>query len=185
MAEFLAHQSDSHRRWLEAAGFTGALKQCVVLPGPDGEPTGAAIGYGGSAKRKRSRFHLAEAVAKLPEGAWHIETPLDPREADEACLAWLLAGYRFSRYKAGEGPKASLKPPVHVDAARISVIARAEAMTRDLINTPASDMGPDELEAAFRDLARTFNASVTSISGDALLDSNLPLIHAVGRASNR
>src|SRR4029077_4496518 len=54
---------------------------------------------------------------------------------------------------------------------------------RDLINTPANDLAPDGLEAAARELASKFGASFTATVGDALLDANLPMIHAVGRAS--
>ncbi len=75
--------------------------------------------------------------------------------------------------------------PEGVDPARISAIAAAEGLTRDLINTPASDMGPDELEIALRDLAGRFGAAVSAIRGDDLLAANFPMIHAVGRASPR
>jgi leucyl aminopeptidase len=64
-------------------------------------------------------------------------------------------------------------------------IAEATALARDLINTPASDMGPAELVQAVRDAGRAHDAKVNVIEGDALLRRNFPTIHAVGRASAR
>ena len=173
------------RRWFDASAFTGALGQLVVLPGDSGAPIGAVMGMGSARARNRGRFHLALAAAALPEGVWHLQGTLSAEAADEAALAWALASYRFDRYKSGKPQKARLKLPAQVDEQRIRKIAAGEFLTRDLINTPASDMSPIELEAAARDLAKEFGASCESIVGDELLDRNFPMIHAVGRASTR
>ena len=182
---FLAARSGAEKVWLKASGFTGKLGQHCLLPGADGEPSGAVFGLGTPAARRRGRFHLAKVVADLPDGDWHLEGDLTKQEAEEAALAWLLASYRFSRYKAAKVPAARLKAPDGVDVARVLAIAEGEALTRDLINTPASDMGPDELEAACAALAEEFDAETTIIRGDDLLKRNFPMIHAVGRASSR
>lgn len=172
------------RAWAAASGFTGGLGQLCVLPGPDGAPAGALFGWGDAAARARGRFHLARAAEALPEAVWRIEGTLAADEAAEAALGWLLASYRFSRYKSGPSPRARLVAPEGIDAARIESIARAEAMTRDLINTPASDMGPEELEAVAAELARAHDARVSVTRGEDLLPG-FPMIHAVGRASTR
>jgi leucyl aminopeptidase len=174
-----------HRAWVEAAGFEGKAGQFVLLPGPDGTPVGAAAGLGSPEERRRGRFHIASARSKLPTGTWRLKTDLDGPELAEAALGWLLAGYRFARYKASSPPKADLVAPTGVDARRLEAIAAGEALTRDLINTPASDMGPEELEKAARALAKDHNAEIHVIRGEALLDENFPLIHTVGRASSR
>jgi leucyl aminopeptidase len=122
---------------------------------------------------------------RLPDGDWHIATDLPKAEAEEAALGALLSAYRFDRYKAGSAQKARLKVPKGVDAARLLAIAQGEVLTRDLINTPASDMGPEELEAAARTIARDFGATVAVTTGDDLIAANFPMIHAVGRASPR
>jgi len=98
-------------------------------------------------------------------------------------LGWLLAQYAFGRYRPAEGARARLVAPEGVDAARLLVLAEAEFLTRDLINTPANDMGPEALEAAARDMAARHGFAVKVIAGDDLLDQNFPLIHAVGRAA--
>ncbi len=181
---FAASLDTTQRAWLAAMGFTGTLGQTCVLPGPDGAPAGAAFGWGDAAARARGRFHLARAAEALPEGTWRIVGDLAADAADEAALGWLLAAYRFTRYKAAPAPKARLAAPAGVEAARIESIANAEALTRDLINTPASDMGPEDLEAAAADLARAHGAGITVTRGDDLLPG-FPMIHAVGRASSR
>src|SRR6056297_34845 len=175
----------AHRAWVEAACFEGKAGQFVLLPGPEGAPVGAAAGLGSAEERRRGRFHVASARAKLPEGVWRLEADLVGSALAEAALGWLLAGYRFGRYRAAPPPKADLLAPEGVDAPRLEAIAAGEALTRDLINTPASDMGPDELEKAARVLAKDHGADIHVIRGEALLDENFPLIHTVGRASTR
>lgn len=170
--------------WVRANGFAAALGKVLMVPGSDGAPDMALAGYGTADKRARGRFHLAAAAAVLPAGSYRLEG-LDPTRAEEEALGWLLAGYAFDRYHEQKGATARLVAPDGVDAARLEVIAAGEALTRDLINTPANDMGPDALEAACTDLAARHGADVAVTTGDDLLAQNLPLIHAVGRASDR
>ncbi|NGM45757.1 leucyl aminopeptidase family protein [Rhodobacter sp. SGA-6-6] len=181
---FLA--ASPHAGWLRAAGFEAALGELILLPGPDGL-SGAVAGLGTDKARRRSRFGLARAFAALPPGDWHLDGPLTPEQADEAALAALLSSYRFDRYRPGKAAKPGprIKAPAGVDAARIEAMAAGEFLTRDLINTPAQDMGPAELEQAARDLAAAHGATVKVTAGDDLLAKNFPMIHAVGRASPR
>ena len=171
--------------WVRAAGFKGKLGETLLLPGPDGAVGAALLGHGSESARRRTRFGHARAVATLPGGAWVLHGD-DEGHVREIALGWLLAQYRFDRYRKAVVPEpALLVPPEGVDAARLVAIAEGEFLTRDLVNTPASDMGPDELEAAFVALAARFGASTQVIRGDDLIAANLPLIHAVGRASPR
>ncbi|HHH89642.1 MAG TPA: leucyl aminopeptidase family protein [Aliiroseovarius sp.] len=181
--------TEPQQNWVRASGFAPKIGRLLVVPGADGTPALALFGWGDKAARARGRFHLARARAGLPDGTWHLDSDLTgglgARALNEAALGWLLAGYRFDRYHANPAPKAMLKAPEGVDAARLETIAAAEALTRDLINTPASDMGPDALEAAARALAARFEASIDVVAGEALHEANLPLIHAVGRAGGQ
>jgi leucyl aminopeptidase len=172
--------------WAKAAGFKGKLGETLLLPGPDGTPNAVLLGHGTETTRRRTRFGHARAVATLPGGAWALQGD-DGGHAGEIALGWLLAQYRFDRYRKAKevADPALLVPPDGVDAVRLLAIAEAEFLTRDLVNTPASDMGPDELEAAFMALAARFGADAQAIRGDDLITRNLPLIHAVGRASTR
>ena len=171
--------------WARASGFTGGIGQVLSLPATAESPALAAAGYGCAATRARGRFALAAAASKLPEGTYRIASGLSEGQVDVESLGWLLAAYRFDRYKSATPMGAKLVAPDGVDAARIEIIANGEALTRTLINTPASDMGPAELEQAARDLAGEHGAEIKVTVGEELLEANFPMIHAVGRASDR
>lgn len=186
LGAWLQDQPKAAADWIRATAFDaapGAL--CLLLDGAGGLG-GAVLGEDEARQRARGSFRIARAAAMLPEGVWRIASPLDPEEAEEAALGWLLSAYRFDRYRsAGSNGAALLRVPEGVDRTRIEAIAAGEALTRDLINTPASDMGPAELEAAARDLAARHGGAFNAVTGPELLEHNFPMIHAVGRASPR
>lgn len=135
---------------------------------------GALIGAGDGT----DPFAAAAGAEKLPEGDYR----LDGASATH-CFAWLIGGYRFDRYKAGKAPAARLIAPNGLDTRQARREALATAYVRDLVNTPAGDMGPDALEREARRLAADHGARIAVIAGDDLLSHNFPLIHAVGRAA--
>ncbi|WPZ21541.1 leucyl aminopeptidase family protein [Sulfitobacter faviae] len=182
---WLADQPGAVQAWVKASGFAGGLGQALVVPGAEGAPVMALAGYGSEAARRRGRFHLAAAAAKLPAGDYRIESGLPEDQAATEALGWLLAGYRFDRYRDQPALTARLVAPEGVDAEQITALATGEMLTRNLINTPASDMGPPDLEAAARKLAEQHGAQIEVTTGDALLENNLPMIHTVGRAADR
>ncbi len=186
LATFLATLPADQQSWLAACGFEASAGELRLLPG-DGGVAAAVVGLGSASARQRGRFACAKAVAGLPAGAWHLSGALSPAEMTEAALAWLLSSYRFDRYRktGSASDRALLKAPDGVDATRLIAMAEGEFLTRDLINTPAQDMGPAELEAAFLALAERFGAATEVIRGEDLLTRNFPMIHAVGRASTR
>ena len=169
-----------------ANGFEARPGQAIAFADAGGAILRAAAGLGAREKAARRRFALAGARARLPEGVYALHGLPPGPETEEAALGWLLAGYRFNRYRSAERPPpgAELLPPEGVDAARLEAIAAGEALSRDLINTPAADMGPAELEAAARDLAAAFGAEIEVTEG-AALEAGFPLIAAVGRAAAR
>ena len=179
-------------RWLDAVGFAGRTGQVVAAPDAAGRIALAAVGLDSEAKRARGRFAAAEGAARLPPGTYRLASGPAPGPAlDEAALGWLLAGYRYDRHKtkAGDGDdppraRARLLAPEGVDAARIEAIAAGEVLARDLINAPASHMGPQDLADAARALGEAHGARVTVVEGEALAEG-FPMIHAVGRASAR
>jgi len=179
---WLAAQPDEIAAWLRTTGFTAALGQAAPVPDGAGGIALAVAGHGTEATRARGRFHIAGAAASLPEGTYRLEG-LSPEMAEVEALGWLLAHYAFDRYRDQSPAKARLIAPEGVEAARVEAIAAGEALTRDLVNTPANDLGPDALEAACADLAERHNARITVLRGDDLIAQNFPLIHAVGRAA--
>ncbi|TFL19200.1 leucyl aminopeptidase family protein [Jannaschia formosa] len=182
---WLATQDPSLRSWVTAHGFTGAAGDLLRVPGPDLSVARVLFGWGTPRDHARERFHFARAAAALGPGTYALEGTLDPDALEEAALGWLLAAYRFTRYAGSEREAPGLVAPEGVDAARLEAIAAGEALTRDLINTPANDMGPAELEAAAHELAEAHGAQVEVTEGESLLERNFPLIHTVGRASTR
>lgn len=185
LASWLPDQTAPVANWVGANGFTGALGQALIVPDADGKPMMALAGYGSPKSRSRGRFSLATAAVKLPKGAYDIVSGLDGAALETECLGWLLSQYRFDRYRGQTAMKAALVAPDAVDVPRIEALATGEYLTRDLINTPASDMGPENLEQAARDLAQRHDAEISVISGDSLLERNFPMIHTVGRAAEQ
>ena len=184
LPDWLATQPDRVQAWLKGSGFEAGLGEVRLLPGPDGAVSGAVAGLGTAKARARLRFGIVRAFAGLPGGAWRLVGELSQEQRDEAALGSLLAQYRFDRYRPAKAVEPVLLVPEGVDAARLLAMAEGEFLTRDLVNTPASDMGPDELEAAFVALAARFGARAEVVTG-AALESGFPMIHAVGRASVR
>ena len=181
----LAGFTAAQKNWVVAHGFTGKLGTFVEVPGPDGQLGAVLFGWGLVGDRARGRFHLAKLAEVLPKGAFHIATEMDAGEAEEHALGWALASYRFDRFKAAKARQAQLVLPKGVDSKALRAIVEAEFLCRDLINTPASHMGPNDLEVAFSDLAARFGAALNITRGEDLLAENLPMIHAVGRASDQ
>ena len=176
-------------RWLAASGFKGRVGQAVAVPDAEGGVALAAVGLGAEAARARQRFAAAAGVDRLPPRAYRLATaPASGPALDEVALGWLLAGYRDERFKTSrpEGSRAlpRLVAPEGVDAARLEAIAAGEWLARDLVNAPASHMGPEDLASAARDLAGAHGAEIRVVEGEAL-ERGFPLIHAVGRASAR
>ncbi len=178
LAETLAGPA---RTFASAQGFEGKAGTHCLLPDAGGGLAGVLFGLDGSKAKRIDPFLPGKLSTLLPDGVYRFETaPPDPALAT---LAWLLGAYTFARYKRRPVRAARLVLPDGVDGAEVSRIAEAVATSRDLINTPANDLGPDGIEAAARALADRHGAAFTSIVGDDLLKQNFPMIHAVGRAS--
>lgn len=183
--DWLSGQSDTAQAWANAQGFKGRIGQALVIMGPDGLPMMAALGYGNAKSRARDRFALAAGAAGLPKGSYEIVEGLDSEVLEVECIGWLLSAYRFDRYRTQSPLLAELVAPPDVNIASIEAQVAGECLTRDLINTPASDMGPPDLEDAARKLANEHGAQIDVTIGDALLEQNFPMIHTVGRAADR
>lgn len=183
LEDWIATQSDKVQTWISATDFKARAGQLCLISNDSGTIETALGGLGSAKDRTRQRFIAGKIAASLPEGDFQIASEHADQELEEHCLGWLLARYSFDRYKTRGGAKANLVCPDGLDAQRIATIANGEALTRDLINTPASDMGPSHLQKAVEDLAETHGATVKITLGEALLSDNFPMIHTVGRAA--
>lgn len=182
---WLAAAGAPTRQWLEATGFKPNVRALAPLPDGTGGISGAVFVLDSPG----TAIDAASLATNLPSSdhAWRIDDPdglLDPFELH---YGWALSGYRFERYKKSENgkPKGRLVTGDTAVAERAGELATSVSLARDLVNTPANDLGPAELEAAIRGVAEEFSADVRTIEGDALLEANYPAIHTVGRASSR
>jgi leucyl aminopeptidase len=166
--------------FVEAAGFTPKAGRYQLLP----EKGGAGVLFALESKSETKDLFLPGRLAEiLPSGSYRFANA--PHDTRLAALAFALGAYRFGRYRKAQDKQVSLAIPDGVDGDELSRTAEAVVLARDLINTPANDLGPPELEEAVRALARRYGANVRAVVGDALLAENFPLIHAVGRAAAR
>jgi leucyl aminopeptidase len=175
---WLKRQPDRLRRALVAQAFKAEGYQLAILPGERADDWSAALGVANV--DDLSPWCLAKAAESLPEGRYRV----DGRSPGPAALGWLLGQYSFDRYKAPKEPKGArvlLTPePARID--EMVRLAEATFLVRDLVNTPAGDLGPVELEAAARAVAEDCGAEVTITSG-ATLEDGYPMVAAVGRAA--
>ena len=123
--------------------------------------------------------------ATLPPGSYRIDADLGPLAANRAALAWALGCYSFNRYRSADKALPVLVWPRGSERAAVERAADATVFVRDLVNTPAGDLGPAELAEVAQGLAEEFEGSLKIITGDDLIAQNFPAIHAVGRASPR
>jgi leucyl aminopeptidase len=170
---------EAAKTWADLNGFDGAAAAFLTVPGADGKLAGALFGLGSN----DDPLIYGKLAAALPQGAWKFARA--PAQPDLALLGFLLGGYRFSKYLAATAPsKVSLAAPQGVDIDAANRMAEAVSLARDMVNTPANDMGPEAIEKSARAVAAKFKARVSVITGPQLLKQNFPMIHAVGRAAS-
>ncbi len=178
---WLAAQTAPVRNWLRATDFKPKAGATRLVPNSEGGLAAVVIGlgeipdlwcYGGLAK-------------ELPTATFQIDGELSAEAATAAALGWSLGAYAFTRYRKQEAARAGLVGPSNADLDYVRRTSEAISLVRDLINTPASDLGPAELAEAVSSSGERFGATTNVIVGDDLLRENYPAVHAVGRASSR
>ncbi len=179
-AQYLEAAPGSICAYVGAVGFEPKPGATLLAPSPEGALARVLFGVEPPGASGADPF-LAGKLAALPRGVYAFErAPSDP---GTAALAFLLSSYQFVRYRAKTAERPRLRAPTGVDAVRLERIAAAIAMGRDLINTPANDMGPQALANAALATAERHGAAARAVVGEDLLRENFPLIHAVGRAA--
>ena len=169
----------AERQWLRSQGFAGAPDTLALMPDESGRLKAVWAGV-----RDRAGVYALSALPQaLPEGRYRLAD--DTLATETAVLSWALGSYAFARYRSPRRAVAQLACASDAATKRGLTMARAIAQVRDLVNTPAEDLGPEELAQAARALARTHGARFSQVVGDDLLKRGFPAIHAVGRASSR
>lgn len=167
----------------ELAKFKGKAGDLTLSTTAEGKLAEVLVGLGDAAPA--SAMALRGLASRLPAGDYRLGKMPGQFDANQLALAWLIGGYRFARYKQSpENGDVRLEAPSGVDIEEIRAVASACDLARDLVNTPANDMGPNELEAAARGITQAHGAEVSVTTGEALLEAGYPMVHAVGRAAD-
>ncbi len=181
LPKLLEMLTPAERRWAESAGFSGTENTHHLVVDAKGALARVLVGVRDAA----DPWALASLPLKLPRGRYALGKGPVAIAADAAAFAWDLGGYQFTRYRKAKRKPANLQlePAARVTAAL--EMAQAVRLVRDLVNTPAEDMGPEQLSDAAREQAELFGGEFDEWVGDELLAQNFPAIHAVGRAAAR
>ncbi len=173
----------AQRRWAESSGFQAKSGSLLLLPDPDGGVAGVLSGR----SEGECLWALAHLPALLPAGDYHLAGDWSDDDAsnrrEKLLIGWGLGCYRFDRYKSQTPIEARLVLPESLRR-RVTTLVDVSVMVRDLVNTPALDLGPAELADKARELAETHHAAFEVIDGERL-EREFPAIHVVGQASDR
>ena len=180
-ADWLGYQDRATQNWIAGQRYEGEPGASVVLPGKDGHPRGVLL----SIAEPATPWDFAGLPNRLPAGRYMLPDGAEPSTAHAAALGWALGSYQFDRYKSKKRREMPVLVWPETDRAEITNLVKGIFLARDLINTPAGDLGPAELAAAARKMAKPFDAKVTVTRGQQLLQKGYPAVHAVGRASSR
>jgi leucyl aminopeptidase len=177
-SDWFAAQPERTRTLVTANRFTAKPGELIVIPGDKGDDWFVAIG----AAKAADFWHLAGVASKLPAGTYRLAEGAP----GAAALGWLLAHYQFNHYlpKSDTIPSRVLLTNEIANIKEIVSLAEATALTRDLVNTPAADLGPADLAAAAEAIAKK-HAATFSVTKGADLELGYPMIHAVGVAAEK
>lgn len=183
-------QPKAVRTYLENTGFKGKPGETAILYGKDSAPSAIVLGVGAPVLTY-DFAHAVAAARRMPESLLRNASfsiaggGLKKDELERACVAWALACYKFDFYRKNGAADPRLVWPKGVDKKRVRALTEGISLIRSLVNLPASDLGPDELEKAARALAKTHDAAVKVTADEKTLDKDFPMIHAVGKGSPR
>jgi len=180
-AAWLATQDDFLKDWVNRLGFIAKPETFCWIPSPNSSQIQQAlIGINDPA----DFWPWGILPFNLPKGIYRVDGVHHAGYISKAAMAWGLGAYEFTRYKKPTKPAAQLVIPENSEQ-KLFPLVKVAYLIRDLINTPAEDMGPAELADAAWLVADPFGATVDQIVGDELIEKNYPAIHMVGRASSR
>jgi leucyl aminopeptidase len=188
LPRWLSEQPAPVASWVRSHAFQAERHRVLAYPGADGGIGGAVAGLGSLRSVGELKvWHAAGLSDRLPAQVYHVANELRQDAATHFVLGWLMGSYRMMRYRsvAPATPRAVLVAPPEADLAYADAAASANSFARDLINTPANDMGPAELAAAAVGLATRYGARSSVIVGDELQARDFHLIHGVGAGSPR
>jgi leucyl aminopeptidase len=187
LASWLEVQPPAVRSWARAQGFAAERQKLLVIPTASGDGIlGAALGLGPTADLSEPTLWTSAGLPdRLPPGRYRFVGTFSAVGATALTLGWEYGSYRFARYRKASAELPALVAPPGADLEYVRLANEALSEARDLINTPANDLGPAELGEAVQRLALQHEAECRIIVGEELLRQNYPLIYEVGRGSAR
>ncbi|KRA66059.1 aminopeptidase [Caulobacter sp. Root655] len=182
LAAFVEARPSFVKGFVALEEFKAKAGQVLVLPTPQGVVDRVLLGLGEKGKADAMLFRALPG--RLPAGDFRLSATPEGLDPGQIALAFALGAYRFDRYRprTGEEPRRLVADPA-VDLDEVRAVAHACALARDMINTPANDLGPLQIETIAREIAERYGATIAVVTGDDLLTENYPAVHAVGRAA--
>jgi leucyl aminopeptidase len=181
LQEVLSSLGEAAEGWCRANGYSAKPSSLQLVPGLRGEV--AAVLFGVEKNGSTDAFAFGRLATALPVGDYRVAD--DVPQIAEVALAFALSSYIFDRYRKSAQKSVRMVVPDDVDLDRIGTILDGVQIARDLINTPANDLGPQELAQAIETLFTKHGGTGRIIAGDDLLTEGFPMVHAVGKASSR
>ncbi len=175
----LAKDHTDSQAWAQATGFKADPNTVCLVPGAEGALAKVLVGKPDPV----DTWTLGNLAKTLPAHTYTLADEWPAATATKLWLGWCLGSYSFTPYKRQAAPPAAeLVPPAGADTAYVATAVAATSLVRNLITTPAGDMGPEQLQVAAQKLCDRHAANLTALVGDELIAQNYPMIHAVGRA---
>ena len=184
---WLEMQPVAVRSWVAAQGFQAEKHKLLVVPSAGGDSIGGVVaGLGPTPDLSEPSIWTSAGLPdRLPPGRYRFAGTFSAVGATHLTLGWEYGSYRFTRYRKSGAELPALVTPAGADLEYVRLASQALGEARDLINTPANDLGPAELGEAVQRLALQHEAECRIIVGEELLRQNYPLIYEVGKGSAR
>jgi leucyl aminopeptidase len=177
-------QSGAILSWANANAFHGERGKVLLAPDLQGKLERVLVGLGkGVSDAEVSLWHASGLYDRIPEGSYHLATALPRAAAQQFALGWLYGQYHFGRYRRPQSPRESKLYVPDIDIDEMVRLNSACTLARDLINTPANDLTPEQLAEVAVKMAQRYGAVCRHYRGDEVLTQGFPAVHAVGRAS--
>lgn len=185
--EFLTGQSKLTANWVRNSEFKALPHSFCSVPDEVGNTSMVLFGISEDSENDDASIWAISSLAKkLPIAVYQLECDWNEVQTVQAMIGWGLGAYSFDFFKKtflDQKPKAQLKVAEgYLDT--INAYVDAFTLVRDLVNTPANHMMPEDLSELTQELSQQHDAQFSEVVGDALLEENYPAIHAVGRASD-
>jgi len=180
LGAWLGKQNAKLQRWVKSTHFAANEGELCLVPGSDGALGRVLIGV----TALDDPWGYAAYPLRVPRGRYRLDPAPEAEQANAAALGWALGTYRFGRDKKQEVTYAQLVWPEAANKPRISAIVEAIGLCRDLINTPADDLGPAALAEEGERIAKSFGGKARIVKGEKLIEG-FPAVHTVGRAAGQ